>query len=434
MSKRTGVSSLLSVSDLNDYILPSQACILPPVEKAHDGTGISEVAIYPRKPPALAKTEIVSISLKDCLACSGCVTSTELAFIGRQTKLDFLNALKMGPVTVSISPQSVASLALKYSCTWKEMASRLCFFLKSTLKIAQVFDQRVTTKLALSLSLAEFVALPSHQKGPVILSQCPAVVSYIEKNHAGVVDLLSKVKTSQQILGEIIKKSSDVFHVSIVPCYDKKLESFRDEKVIDCVITTIEFEDIYADYSSDFSQGLMNNKSWFDHLPSVDSFLPSFDIVKEGDFDDTWGTGGFLATILTHFSTNGYFVEKKELSKDFIEWHIQDLEKNFPIKLMATCFGFKNIQNMLRKIKCSPSKYSYIEMMACPSACLNGGGQIQPLNLQNVSERYLEAVPRSFFSDIIPWDTGDRPFPFQATFKSVDATRNNRPSWAQVQW
>ena len=33
---------------------------------------------------------------------------------------------------------------------------------------------------------------------------------------------------------------------------------------------------------------------------------------------------------------------------------------------------------MIRKLKTARCDYDYVELMACPSGCLNGGGQIKP--------------------------------------------------------
>lgn len=43
----------------------------------------------------------------------------------------------------------------------------------------------------------------------------------------------------------------------------------------------------------------------------------------------------------------------------------------------AIAYGFRNIQNITRLMKTKNLKYDYIEVMACPSGCLNGGGQIK---------------------------------------------------------
>ena len=41
----------------------------------------------------------------------------------------------------------------------------------------------------------------------------------------------------------------------------------------------------------------------------------------------------------------------------------------------ASVYGFRNIQALVQKMKRHQCSYDYIEVMACPSGCLNGGGQ-----------------------------------------------------------
>lgn len=43
----------------------------------------------------------------------------------------------------------------------------------------------------------------------------------------------------------------------------------------------------------------------------------------------------------------------------------------------AAAYGFRNIQMLMRKLKTKRCEYQYVEVMACPSGCLNGGGQIK---------------------------------------------------------
>ncbi len=42
----------------------------------------------------------------------------------------------------------------------------------------------------------------------------------------------------------------------------------------------------------------------------------------------------------------------------------------------ALAYGFRNIQTLLRKVKPGLSPYDYVEVMACPSGCINVGGQL----------------------------------------------------------
>ena len=44
----------------------------------------------------------------------------------------------------------------------------------------------------------------------------------------------------------------------------------------------------------------------------------------------------------------------------------------------ALAYGFRNIQNIIRRIKQKRMPYHFVEIMACPSGCLNGGGQMKP--------------------------------------------------------
>eukprot|EP00744_Colponema_vietnamica_P017073 GILI01023971.1.p1 GENE.GILI01023971.1~~GILI01023971.1.p1 ORF type:complete len:234 (+),score=69.35 GILI01023971.1:95-703(+) len=44
----------------------------------------------------------------------------------------------------------------------------------------------------------------------------------------------------------------------------------------------------------------------------------------------------------------------------------------------AAAYGFRNIQNLIRKMKRGQGEYHFVEVMACPGGCLQGGGQIKP--------------------------------------------------------
>ena len=66
-----------------------------------------------------------------------------------------------------------------------------------------------------------------------------------------------------------------------------------------------------------------------------------------------------------------------------------DGQKPKAVLKFATAYGFKNVQRVLLKlgkrgettgdnsIEHTPDYFDFIEVMACPSGCLNGGGQIR---------------------------------------------------------
>ena len=96
---------------------------------------------------------------------------------------------------------------------------------------------------------------------PLLSSSCPGWVCYAEKMvGSAVLPHLSRVKSAQQIQGTLVKyayaasvsvRPERVCHVSVMPCFDKKLEASRDEffnpdagsegtRDVDCVLSSAE--------------------------------------------------------------------------------------------------------------------------------------------------------------------------------------------------
>ena len=81
----------------------------------------------------------------------------------------------------------------------------------------------------------------------------------------------------------------------------------------------------------------------------------------------------------------------------------------------ARVYGFKNIQNLIRQIKTSTKNpYKYIELMACPGGCYNGGGQIkakevslEDMNKQMETLAHTYFKRRYFFENQVATDVGD---------------------------
>jgi iron only hydrogenase large subunit-like protein len=81
----------------------------------------------------------------------------------------------------------------------------------------------------------------------------------------------------------------------------------------------------------------------------------------------------------------------KQYSLNEVNGEVDADESRIPVLKFATAYGFKNIQSIIQKMKRNSTKertstsiakakdgfsdYHYIEVMACPSGCSNGGGQ-----------------------------------------------------------
>jgi iron only hydrogenase large subunit-like protein len=81
----------------NDFISPSQACVVSlnslkkSSSQAFDDDGLVQIQSKKLLNPdfnqasALSKSDPVKVSLHDCLACSGCITSAETVLIEQQS-------------------------------------------------------------------------------------------------------------------------------------------------------------------------------------------------------------------------------------------------------------------------------------------------------------------------------------------------------------
>lgn len=113
----------LSLADSSDTSANTTNAVAP---KSHsEAAAAAADTQQPAAPPANAggfqqtvlsgDNQAVKVSLNDCLACSGCVTSAETVLLQAQSLKEFMARCEDPDaiVVVSISPQSRASLAGK---------------------------------------------------------------------------------------------------------------------------------------------------------------------------------------------------------------------------------------------------------------------------------------------------------------------------------
>lgn len=94
---------------------------------------------------------------------------------------------------------------------------------------------------------------------PFLTSNCPGWICYAEKTQTTkLLQHISTIKSPQQIIANLLKtflatnfniSARDIYHVSVAPCYDKKLEATRGDfmvdggdgevvREVDCVLST----------------------------------------------------------------------------------------------------------------------------------------------------------------------------------------------------
>ncbi|XP_027775174.1 protein NAR1 isoform X1 [Solanum pennellii] len=435
-------SATLRIGDLNDYIAPSQGCVVS-LKTNSNRINKSECFFLADdqnvgKAGALSKpvqTEPVKISLKDCLACSGCITSAETVMLEKQSLDEFLSNLEKGrTVIVSLSPQSRAALAVHYGLSSLQVFRKLTTLFKS-LGVNAIFDTSCSRDLTLIESCNEFMERykqsqctssgQSKPPLPMLSSACPGWICYAEKTLGSyILPYISSVKSPQQTIGAVVKnflcskpsvRPEDIYHVTVMPCYDKKLEAAREDFVfqvdtdsekimeVDSVLTTGEVLDLIQLKAVDFQS--------LEESP-LDKLFTNID--EEGHLYGVHGSsGGYAETIYRHVAkvllgqeVKGPLAFKTIRNSDFQEVSLEVNDKS--VLKFALCYGFRNLQNVVRKLKMGKSDYHFLEIMACPSGCLNGAGQIKPQPGQSGKE-LIQLLETAYEENVVVADPFNNP-------------------------
>ena len=147
----------------NDFIEPGAACTKPiKPKKQEPGQSGPHVLRFEgdEENDGAGKPAVARVTLNDCLACSGCVTSAETVLGAQQGVAEFLRAVGAGEhalVLLSMSAAARAAIAVHCGLGLRETFGRLSGFFKGV-GCHAVFDTGLATELtpAHQASLAEF--------------------------------------------------------------------------------------------------------------------------------------------------------------------------------------------------------------------------------------------------------------------------------------
>lgn len=446
------MSLILSLATLNDFISPGLACIKPAAVEPLYEVGKETKALSPAQ-----------ILLADCLACSGCITSAEEVLVAQhshQQVVDQLRARDGRVFVASVCPQLRALLAAAYGVGVERLDRGLIATLRR-LGFDYVVGTEVGRAVLLEWEAEEVVRRRQETPQAVLSSVCPGFVLYAEKTHPYVLPLLSTVKLPQQITGCVLKQCvarergvgvEKVYHVAIMPCFDKKLEAARKEEGgvdVDCVVTAREVVGLLGEQGEEL---LSENDPLLAEL--VASLAPAlFPGPLSWKSDLGLPSGGYALSYLHHVqkSAAGTFASQPVevvagRNGDIYQLVLKDTSGTVHATACVVN-GFRNIQNLVRRLKpggarrmvrkslasmLDPTACDYVEVMACPGGCLNGGGQIAPgagetarLWIETVEQRYREILVRE--EEVGTW------FAQWCAETNVPADRVVRATWKAVE-
>ncbi len=325
------------------------------------------------------------LNISDCILCGQCILVCPTAALREKGQLkEVANALnnKNKFVVAQIAPAVRASLGEEYNMPLgTDVTGQLVTGLKR-LGFKRVFDTNFAADLTIMEEATELVNRVTTKKPlPMFTSCCPGWVKYIEHRKPELLKHVSTCKSPHEMEGAVLKTyyakkigidPKDIVVVSIMPCTVKKFESHRPELSedympdVDAVLTTRELVRYFNMAGIDFCD-----------LPGSEFDNPLGESTGAAAIFGTSG-GVMEAAIRTAYNMiTGKELEKLEFDQIRGFDGIKELSLNFNgLELnFAVVNGIGNVAKVLDEVENGTCKYHFVEVMACPGGCINGGGQ-----------------------------------------------------------
>lgn len=253
----------------------------------------------------------------------------------------------------------------------------------------KVFDTDFGADLTIMEEANEFIErVTTGGTLPMITSCSPGWVKFCEHYYPDLLDHLSTCKSPQQMFGATAKTywaqkmgidPKNIVMVSIMPCTAKKFEIGRPDQSaagvpdVDFALTTREL-------------GRMIERAGINFLGLPDEKFDDPLGISTGAGVIFGATGGVMeAALRTAYNTltGDNLIDIPEIrGTDAIKeatYKVGDLD----VKVIVTS-GLSNARKVLDDIRAGKCDAQFIEVMACPGGCVNGGGQPQvPMGVRN---------------------------------------------------
>lgn len=321
----------------------------------------------------------------NCLLCGQCIAACPVDALSEKSHMDRVKdalANEEKHVIVAMAPSVRTAMGELFKMGYGVDVTGKIYTALRQLGFNKIFDINFGADMTIMEEATELIErIKTGGPFPMFTSCCPAWVRQVENYYPNLLGNLSTAKSPQQIFGAASKTyyptiadidPKNVFTVTIMPCTAKKYEADRPEmendgiRNIDAVITTRELAKMIKDAKIDFAK-LEDSEA----DPAMGEYTGAGAIFG--------ATGGVMEAALRSAKD---FVEGKDLEN--IEYEqvrglagIKDAtveigEENYNV---AVINGASSLFEFINSGKINEKQYHFIEVMACPGGCVNGGGQ-----------------------------------------------------------
>ncbi len=325
------------------------------------------------------------MNFSSCILCGQCIMVCPTAALHEKDNMAEMEEALHNPdkiVVAQIDPAVSVALAEEFGIkAGKDVQGVIVAALKK-IGFEIVFDTSFGADLAvmeMSLELTENMV--KEGKKPLFSAVCPSWVKFAEQFWPQHLTAMSALKSPQQLLGCIIKNhfvqqagipAEKIYSVSISPCISRKFEAQREEMTskgisdIDNVITTRELARLIRLYG-------VNINALDEELANEPYGIRS--------------TAGKLSAIAGGMTEAVIRTLTQRLTgKELEPLKIQELRglkgrKEYRVKIgkqelhFAVVSGLNNARLLMEEIDNGNLFFDFVEVMACPGGCINGGGQ-----------------------------------------------------------
>ncbi|WP_321447696.1 [FeFe] hydrogenase, group A [uncultured Cohaesibacter sp.] len=249
-----------------------------------------------------------------------------------------------------------------------------------------VLDTNFAADVVIMEEGTELLGRLKEGRKPTFTSCCPAWINFAETHYPDILPLLSSTKSPQQVLSTIAKAylpekqdiaADKIRVISIMPCIAKKDEAARPQlgeagkQDTDVVLTTREFARLLRREGIDLKT---IKPSSFDN-PYMSEYSGAAAIFGT--------TGGVMeAAVRTIYSVvNGKELDKVELTQLRGFEGVREATVNLggPIGevKVAMVHGLGDTRKLVEMVRSGEADYDFIEVMACPGGCVDGGGSLR---------------------------------------------------------